>query len=201
MKATHLLLLTASALAARGTASAQTAAAAPFHPGQWGIEAYSASNPRGGALVFLTKSTALVFDFGVNRYRTTDRYDSGFGVVTEEQTNMVLAGGLALRQHLDLTSRVMTTLGVGVVGDRTTLRYEQTGPGNSTKYRSAYLDLGPYVEAGGQYMVADRLSVGTGFRLAVTKEWRKVPNTPQPMKHTAYTTTAQFTPLRVALYF
>lgn len=191
LAAAGIVALGATVIGARGaTAQATTAAiASPFHEGQWGVEGYAAGQT-GGILRFFTPRTALVLDLSANRVNTSaDR--AGAGLIRNKATE--IDATLGIRRHTMLAQHVAATIGVGAVGGSINQTLEYAFPAGTSKFHSSY--FGAYLDAGGQYMVADHFAIGLAYRL--TGRHVKSSGTGQSGSEFAMA----FVPVRATLYF
>jgi hypothetical protein len=195
VKNAHLALaivvaLGGTAVIARSAEAQAAPVASPFHAGQWGIDGYATSNA-GGILRFFTPRTALVLDLFA-RHSSGSR-DNGGGVAMDIRTDDVDIA-LGLRRHTMMAPRIAMTLGAGVEAGSQRQRTDVSGgvfP--STDYRMTH--LGGYVDAGGQYMVADHFAIGLAYRL--TARHTKFDYLDQSGSEFY----ASFLPIRATLYF
>lgn len=183
-----IVALGASAIGA-GTAGAQAVAASPFHAGQWGIEAYAAGQT-GGIMRFFTPRTALVLTMSANHIKTHSDEPST-PIVSNEAT--VFDATLGFRRHAVLGSKVVGTLGAGIVAGSVQQRQEYRGFPTRTDFHSSY--YGASAELGGQYMVADHFAVGVAYRLL----GRHIKNSGNGQAGTEFITNVL--PIRATLYF
>lgn len=170
-------------------ADAQATAASPFHAGQWGIEAYAAGQT-GGIMRFFTPRTALVLTMSALHTKTHSDEPANT-LVSDEAT--VFDATLGFRRHAVLASKVVGTLGAGVVAGSVQARQEYRGIPSRSSFHSSY--YGAFAELGGQYMVADHFAVGVAYRFL----GRHIKNSGSGQSGTEFLT--DVLPVRATLYF
>lgn len=185
---TGIVVLGASVIGAN-SAAAQATSSSPFHAGQWGIEAYAAGQT-GGIMRFLTPRTALVLTMSANHIKTHSD-EPATTLVSNEAT--VFDATLGFRRHAVLASKVVGTLGAGVVAGSVQQRQEFRGFPSRSSFHSSY--YGAYADLGGQYMVADHFAVGVAYRLT----GRHLKNSGTGQAGTEFITNVL--PVRATLYF
>jgi hypothetical protein len=156
-----LIALSAAPLDAQGL---QSAAALPFHKGQWGAEFGIGSYfPSLGFLKFRSERSAWMGDVGINVSAAAGRFepDSGDAQDTESLDfgTTIRAG---IRRYRPLGERVaaFTTFGATVGGN--TYRREQEG---ALPYRSQQTTWrgGAFGEIGGAWLVTRNLTLGATY--------------------------------------
>lgn len=196
MRAKHLAVAGVMVLATISlfapSAGAQTpvsTSTGPFHPGQWGIEAYAAGQS-GGVLRFFTPRTALVFTLSADRL-STSQDDGAFGPTSNKGT--VADIELGLRRHSMVAQHIAATLGGGLLVGSIQQKITYPAPQGTDSYHSAH--FGAYVDVGGQYMIADHFAVGLAYRIA----GQHVKSGPSGQAGSEFA--MSFLPVRATLYF
>jgi hypothetical protein len=158
-------LLAAALVATPFALGAQTSAALPFHAGQWAIE-FSGTQDSGnlGFLRFTSPSSAWLIAPGL--VVATGQRDAGGG--DEDVSFLGVDLRVGRRGYRALGTSVVSFLGLGLHGQRTSQEEESDAGDFSTRFWSA----GVYGELGGSYFFTPRFALGASAtaELAYGKE-------------------------------